>query len=82
MSFPADAAAAGGMAAHGLHIWPRGDHMLMGLANLDGSFTGTFYMRNEGDGESFASVEASEAASLAFLEQHYADALPLLGGAA
>ena len=80
MSFPADAAA-GGMAAHGLHIWPRGDHMLMGLANLDGSFTGTFYMRNEGDGESFASVEASEAASLAFLEQHYADALPLLGGA-
>ena len=76
MSFPADAAAAGGMAAHGLHIWPRGDHMLMGLANLDGSFTGTFYMRNEGDGESFASVEASEAASLAFLEQHYADALP------
>ena len=81
MSFPADAAAAGGMAAHGLHIWPRGDHMLMGLANLDGSFTGTFYMRNEGDGESFASVEASEAASLAFLEQHYADALPLLGGA-
>jgi hypothetical protein len=25
----------------GLHIWPRGDHMLMALSNLDGSFTGT-----------------------------------------
>lgn len=27
-----------------LHIWPRGSHMMMGLANLDGSFTMTIYM--------------------------------------
>ena len=33
----------------GLHIWPRGDHFLMGLANKDGSFTGTLYLANEGD---------------------------------
>ncbi|KAF4730377.1 hypothetical protein FOZ63_013858, partial [Perkinsus olseni] len=29
-----------------LHIWPRGDFFLMGLANLDGSFTGTIYASN------------------------------------
>lgn len=27
-----------------LHIWPRGSHMMMALANLDGSFTMTLYM--------------------------------------
>jgi kynurenine 3-monooxygenase len=27
-----------------LHIWPRGGHMMMGLADLDGSFTMTMYM--------------------------------------
>lgn len=27
-----------------LHIWPRTTHMLMGLANLDGSFTMTLYL--------------------------------------
>ena len=81
MTFPREAAQAGGMEAHGLHIWPRGEHMLMGLANLDGSFTGTFYMDNEGD-ESFGSLESGGVeACAAFLRAHYADALPLLGGA-
>jgi hypothetical protein len=27
-----------------LHIWPRGSHFMMGLANRDGSFTMTLYM--------------------------------------
>jgi kynurenine 3-monooxygenase len=30
-----------------LHIWPRGPHMLMGLANNDGSFTMTLYRETE-----------------------------------
>lgn len=29
-----------------LHIWPRATHMMMGLANLDGSFTMTLYLPN------------------------------------
>ena len=35
----------GGYALHrdSLHIWPRGSHFMMGLANLDGSFTMTLY---------------------------------------
>jgi len=31
-----------------LHIWPRGDHMMMALANLDGSFTMTVYLQKKG----------------------------------
>jgi hypothetical protein len=32
----------------GLHIWPRNSHMMMALANLDGSMTGTLYMDTTG----------------------------------
>ena len=32
-----------------LHIWPRGKFMLMGLSNLDGSFTCTLFMPFEGE---------------------------------
>lgn len=32
-----------------LHIWPRGNFMLMALANLDGTFTCTLFMPFEGE---------------------------------
>ncbi len=38
-----------------LHIWPRGDFMLIALPNLDRSFTATAFMANQGP-ESFASI--------------------------
>lgn len=41
---------------YGLHIWPRGTHFLMALANTDGSFTGTIYCDTSGDESSFAAV--------------------------
>lgn len=66
----------------GLHIWPRGDHMLMALANRDGSFTGTIYMDNEGP-ESFAAFSDTpegRAKCADFCKTHYADAIPLVGG--
>lgn len=59
-----------------LHIWPRGDHMLMALANLDGSFTGTLYLPNEGP-DGFASVTTLQDA-VAFLQREYASALDFL----
>ncbi len=37
-----------GLRMDGLHIWPRNSHMLMALANLDGSMTGTLYMDTTG----------------------------------
>ena len=30
-----------------LHIWPRGDFMLIALANLDGSFTCTLFAQKK-----------------------------------
>jgi len=68
---------------YGLHIWPRGEHMLMALANRDGSFTGTIYMDNKGENESFEAFadtpEGREKCS-AFCEKYYKDAIPYVGG--
>lgn len=63
------------LAGHALHIWPRGHHMLMALANCDGSFTGTIYLPREGD-DSFDRLD-SAAHVRAFFEAHYPDAIPL-----
>ena len=75
VDFPASADGSYPMADYALHIWPRGDHMLMGLANLDGSFTGTLYLPNEGEGVSFEAIE-TPAEARALFEAHYPDALP------
>ncbi|EER05492.1 Kynurenine 3-monooxygenase, putative, partial [Perkinsus marinus ATCC 50983] len=63
-----------------LHIWPRGDFFLMGLANLDGSFTGTIYARNGLTGEdndaqvTFPSITKNETTARDFLAQYFPDA--------
>ena len=56
-----------------LHIWPRGSHFLMGLANRDGSFTMTFYMPET----SFAELKTPEAVQT-FFEENYPSAIPLM----
>jgi kynurenine 3-monooxygenase len=53
-----------------LHIWPRGSHFLMGLANRDGSFTMTYYMPDE----SIRKLTTPEAVE-AFFEENYPSAL-------
>lgn len=64
--------------------------MLMALANLDGSMTGTLYMDKDGEyehllntltfsRESFATINSNESAK-EFFEKYYADAIPLIGG--
>lgn len=62
----------------GLHIWPRGDHFLMALANLDGSFTGTIYQKHEGAG-SFKELQSKDKVT-EFCEQFYSHAVPHVGG--
>ena len=64
---------------HGLHIWPRGSHFLMALANKDGSFTGTIYCDSKGDENSFEKLN-TKAKVRAYFDRHYKDAIPLLGG--
>ena len=40
------------MEKNALHIWPRGEYMLIALPNVDGSFTVTLFLPNRGE-ESF-----------------------------
>ena len=42
-----------------LHIWPRGTHMMMALANLDESFTVTLYLPQKG-ANSFANIKTDQ----------------------
>jgi kynurenine 3-monooxygenase len=59
-----------------LHIWPRGGYMLIALPNLDGSFTLTLFLANEGS-PSFAELESAGNVQSFFAEQ-FPDALALI----
>src|SRR6266446_4779610 len=68
----------GGFAMHrnALHIWPRGNFMLIALPNRDGSFTCTLFLPFEGT-PSFAELK-TEGATQAFFEKYFPDAAPLI----
>ncbi|HTK85548.1 MAG TPA: NAD(P)/FAD-dependent oxidoreductase [Patescibacteria group bacterium] len=58
------------------HIWPRGDYMLIGIPNIDGSFTCTLFLRRQGE-YGFDSLKT--AADLAnFFKKIFPDAVPLM----
>ena len=59
LHIPANADGSHKLNKNALHIWPRGNFMLMALANLDGSFTCTLFMPHDGE-NSFASIETKE----------------------
>jgi kynurenine 3-monooxygenase len=76
LNIPAGADGSHRLEANALHIWPRGDFMLIALPNPDGSFTCTLFLNHEGD-TSFASL--GEPASVeAFLTANFADAMEYL----
>lgn len=63
---------------HGLHIWPRGDFMLIALPNPDKSFTATLFAPYSGP-DGFDSVNASDADEVtAYFKRHFPDVLPLM----
>jgi kynurenine 3-monooxygenase len=59
-----------------LHIWPRGEYMLIALPNADGSFTATLFLPNRGE-ESFEVLTTPEAVDALF-RRRFADAIPLM----
>jgi kynurenine 3-monooxygenase len=65
------------MEPNALHIWPRGESMMIALPNPDGSFTCTLFWRHDGAGSSFAAVK-SGADALAHFQRVYPDAVPLM----
>ena len=73
---PARPGGAWALAPHALHIWPRGDFMLIALPNPDGSFTATLFLSAHGD-PGFAALATPEAAR-AFFAAQFPDTLALL----
>jgi kynurenine 3-monooxygenase len=61
---------------HALHIWPRGDFMLIALPNADGSFTCTLFLAFEG-APSFATL-AGVGAARGFFREQFPDVEQLL----
>nr|WP_283133954.1 NAD(P)/FAD-dependent oxidoreductase [Rhizohabitans arisaemae] len=59
-----------------LHIWPRGQAMMIALPNPDRSFTCTLFWPKSGPG-SFAELDTAEKFT-AFFAEHYADAHALM----
>jgi kynurenine 3-monooxygenase len=61
---------------HALHIWPRGEFMMIALPNQDGSFTCTLFWPFEGP-NSFAAIRTAEQVH-AFFREQFPDAVPLI----
>ncbi len=64
------------MEKNALHIWPRGNYMMIALPNTDGSFTCTLFFPFEGD-PSFKTLDTKEKVT-AFFETTFSDATKLM----
>lgn len=64
------------MEKNALHIWPRGNFMMIALPNPDGNFTCTLFFPFEGH-PSFESVQ-TDAEIQTFFETYFPDAIPLM----
>lgn len=76
LSIPAGAAARHRLAKDALHIWPRGNYMLIALPNEDGSFTATLFLPKQGSG-SFESL-TDAAAIERFVSSSFPDVRELM----
>jgi kynurenine 3-monooxygenase len=59
-----------------LHIWPRGEFMMIALANLDGSFTCTLFFPMKGE-VSFDTLKSRDEVE-AFFNKTFPDAVPMM----
>lgn len=73
---PADANGNWQIYKNALHIWPRESFMLIALPNLDGSFTCTLFLQNNGE-VSFENLNTIQKAKH-FFETYFVDALTLM----
>lgn len=64
------------MEKNALHIWPRGNYMMIALPNTDGTFTCTLFMPFEGP-VSFEQL-LTEQQVTDFFNRQFADAVPLM----
>lgn len=60
-----------------LHIWPRGENMVIALPNLDGSFTVTLFLSYKEGKDNFEGLDSVEKVN-AYFKENYPDALELM----
>lgn len=77
LEIPADANGNHQISKDHLHIWPRGEYMLIALPNMDGSFTVTLFLGHEEGTYNFKDL-ASEEKITAFFQEQFPDALALI----
>jgi kynurenine 3-monooxygenase len=77
LEIPADATGKHQISKAHLHIWPRGDFMLIALPNMDGSFTVTLFLSYD-EGEFNFNNLTSEEKINEFFEKEFPDALALI----
>ena len=76
LTIPAGAGGQHLLETNALHIWPRGNHMLIALPNIDGTFACILFLPFEG-AESFASL-GTELDVIRFFKERFPDALRLM----
>jgi kynurenine 3-monooxygenase len=76
LSIPCAADGSVPLSRDALHIWPRGNFMLIALPNTDGSFTATLFLAKRG-AVSFEALTASDAIRN-FLSSQFPDVFPLM----
>lgn len=78
LMIPSDANGRHKMEVNALHIWPRGNFMLIALPNIDGTFTCTLFFSFEGD-VSFQKLK-TEGDVRKFFTEYFPDVIPLMPG--
>lgn len=74
LTIPANADGSHRIETNALHIWPRGNYMLIALPNMDGSFTCTLFFPFEGE-KSFEGLQTAEQVQ-SFFEEIFPDVIP------
>ena len=80
LTIPAGANGKHALETHALHIWPRGNHMLIALPNVDGTFACILFLPFEG-ADSFAQLN-THSEVVEFFRARFPDAVPLMPGLA
>jgi len=78
LTIPADPGGKHVLETNALHIWPRGNFMLIALPNIDGTFACILFLPFEGN-DSFAQLN-TPAAVVEFFQARFPDAVPLMPG--
>jgi kynurenine 3-monooxygenase len=76
LTIPAGACGQHLLEVNALHIWPRGNHMLIALPNIDGTFACILFLPFDGT-EGFASLNTGEQVNH-FFGSRFPDAVPLM----